>query len=53
MSEEESEFDFGFDDNCYETSWSLIAMWYLRALKQQKEKEKQKNEQQQISMIKS
>lgn len=41
MSEEESEFDFGFDDNCYETSWSLISMWYLRALKLQKEKEKE------------
>ena len=42
MSEEESEFDFGFDDECYTTSWSLITMWYLRALKLQKEKEKQK-----------
>ena len=42
MSEEESEFDFGFDDNSYETSWSLITMWYLRALKLRKEKENQK-----------
>lgn len=37
---EEDEFDFGFDDNCYETSWSLLTMWYLRALKTQKTKEK-------------
>ena len=37
---EEDEFDFGFDDNCYETSWSLLTMWYLRALKTQKIKEK-------------
>ena len=41
MSEEESEFDFGFDENCYETSWSLISMWYLRALKLRKEQEKE------------
>jgi len=41
MTEEESEFDFGFDDDCYNTSWSLINMWYLRALKQRKEKENQ------------
>ena len=42
MSEEEGEFDFGFDDECYTTSWSLITMWYLRALKLRKEKENQK-----------
>ena len=46
MSEEESEFDFGFDDDCYITSWSLINMWYLRALKLRKEKENQETEEQ-------
>ena len=40
MSEEENGFDLGFDDDCYSTSWSLINMWYLRALKLRKTEEK-------------
>ena len=43
MSEEENEFDFGFDDDCYQTSWSLINMWYLRALKLRKTEENKKH----------
>ena len=42
-TEEEDSFDFGFDDDCYSTSWSMINMWYQRALKLRKlhdEKEK-------------
>ena len=43
MPDDENEFDFGFDDDCYLTSWSLISMWYLRALKLSKtEKNKKK-----------
>jgi len=37
---EEDGFDFGYDDNCYETNCSSFTMWYLRALKTRKAKGK-------------
>ena len=33
MTEEEGSIDFGFDDDCYATSWSMVNMWYQRAFK--------------------
>jgi len=44
MTEEDDYLDFEFNDNCYETSWSLMHSWYQSALKLKKlEDNKKKN----------
>ena len=43
MDDQEDYLDLEFDDDCYNTSWGIINMWYRRALKLQKLREQEEN----------
>jgi len=42
MTERYDYIDYGFDDDCYQTSCALIKMWYHRSQKVKKQREKEK-----------
>lgn len=44
MANQEDYLDIEIDDDCYNTSWSMINMWFRRARKLQKIKEQNTNQ---------
>ena len=44
MEDQEDYLDLEFDDDCYNTSWDMLNMWYRRAQRLLKLREAEENE---------